>query len=167
MIKIILINIILSVCLFSQESININLKQKDYKFGKDIDIVGIWEIKSENAINFLVTTGYEWKIEFKKDGTIKKIGDEETKKYFPYDFLWKYADDEFVVTKYMNNGMKKNKKTEIAIGLFTNDKFKIKKYIGKKCFMIEIQGLEKEIKMCKIKGNIFLNPSDNIKIQIH
>lgn len=169
MFKILLIVMIFISGIKATEPINmiITKDKKKKNFGDNINIIGEWEIKSKNAIHFLVSVGYDWKVIFRKDGYIIKDEDKEINKIFPSSLKWKYKDNGVVGIEFSTKEIEQDIKVKKILSRSTNDEIKIIKYLKDKCFLVKVINRDAEVTMCKINGNLLTDSSKSIKIEIN
>ena len=121
------------------------------EFGKDISIIGSWNIKSENmiAFNFIDTVGNEWWFKFNENNEIYDLNPRnDFKIYGKRNFKWNYEKNGEISIKY------NNEITGIFINLNTSIKV-IKQIQSKnleKCYIIKIN--ENKAQMCEILDKI-------------
>ena len=129
--------------------INIEKKNNQEKYIKDLNLVGDWNIKTERYfIDFILTAGSKWDVSFEKNQEI--LLDNQ-----PREMFWKYDNEKGKINIY-------NKK---EITIYGGDEIILKEYIGNKCFKAELNKSYK-IKMCKTKETIVNNVKDLIKIEM-
>lgn len=128
--------------------VSINLIALD--FGKDVSIVGKWEIKikDDQFISFLVSAGNRWNVEFKENGYVYKgnIKSETSQ------IIWQYENKGIVHTKFYAGKSKPKEAFKEFTPITSESYFKI---INKTdddrniCYRIEIIDQEREAIMCR------------------
>ena len=170
--KLIIAAIITFASLQAKESVEINVSpsNKQYQFGKNINLIGTWEaIETQCCVNFIFVRYDKIKMRFDKSGKIYKV---EKNKEIPTDMIWSIN----------NNGVVKVEKDDSyyeKIGLNDAAKSiqgKMIKEIFKEVETIEFQILSKEndncfmvernLKLCKILGNLHTDPDKIIQIEM-
>ena len=131
--------------------LGINLFALD--FGKDVDIVGKWYIRSVDDLSFAFASGAgnKWKLNFRPDGTIYDIlKDREVKK----QLNWHYSKEPGVVSIKFQLEVENKQFVEAMLGSIMNDDIKIKEKLNlvenRDCYLVNIINKERDIYMCEI-----------------
>ena len=131
--------------------LGINLFALD--FGKDIDIVGKWYIRSVDDLSFAFASGAgnKWTLNFRPDGTIYDIlKDREVKK----QLNWQYSKEPGVVSIKFQLEVENKQFVEAMLGSIMNDDIKIKEKLNlvenRDCYLVNIINKERDIYMCEI-----------------
>ena len=134
-----------------------------YEFGEDVNIMGKWEITTENNqfINFMTSPGNRWKVEIKDDGFIYDLEDGK----FIHE-KWSYTREQGVINiEFYNQNNRGEKVFNGYFGSLTNSNIKIIKKIEFNKYLVEIidtndklimqrLGDSKQIKNTKLKKDI-------------
>ena len=134
--------------------ISIGIKLIALDFGKDVDIVGKWYIRSVDdvAFNFTSGVGNKWTLNFKPDGSIYDIlKDREIKK----QLSWTYDKGQQGVVHINFEFQAENKElSNFVFGSLVNDYIKIKEKINLKenrnCYLVNVINRERDVYMCEI-----------------
>ena len=171
--KLIIAAILTFTSLQAKESIEINLSpsNKQYQFGKNINLIGTWEaIETQCCVNFIFGRYDKIRMRFDKSGKIYKV---EKNKEIPTDMIWSInnsgvvkveKDDSYYEKIGLNDAAKSiqgKMVKEIFKGVETIE-FQILSKENDNCFMVE-----RNLKLCKILGNLHTDPDEVIKIEIH
>lgn len=171
--KLIIAAILTFASLQAKESIEINLSpsNKQYQFGKNINLIGTWEaIETQCCVNFIFGRYDKIRMRFDKNGKIYKV---EKNKEIPTDMIWSInnsgvvkveKDDSYYEKIGLNDAAKSiqgKMVKEIFKGVETIE-FQILSKENDNCFMVE-----RNLKLCKILGNLHTDPDEVIKIEIH
>lgn len=131
--------------------LGINLLALD--FGKDVDIVGKWYIRSVDDLSFAFASGAgnKWTLNFKPDGTIYDIlKDREVKK----QLNWQYSKEPGVVSIKFQLEVDNKQFVEAMLGSIMNDDIKIKRKLdlieNRDCYLVNIINKERDVYMCEI-----------------
>jgi hypothetical protein len=131
--------------------LGINLFALD--FGKDVDIVGKWYIRSVDDLSFAFASGAgnKWTLNFRPDGTIYDIlKDREVKK----QLNWQYSKEPGVVSIKFQLEVENKQFVEAMLGSIMNDDIKIKEKLNlvenRDCYLVNIINKERDIYMCEI-----------------
>lgn len=131
--------------------LGINLLALD--FGKDVNIVGKWYIRSVDDLSFAFASGAgnKWTLNFKPDGTIYDIlKDREVKK----QLNWQYSKEPGVVSIKFQLEVDNKQFVEAMLGSIMNDDIKIKEKLNlvenRDCYLVNIINKERDIYMCEI-----------------
>ena len=172
--KLLLVTILAFASLQAKESMEINVSpsNKQYQFGKNINLIGTWEaIETQCCVNFIFGRYDKIRMRFDKSGKIYKV---EKNKEIQTDMIWSIN----------NNGVVKVEKDDSyydKIGINEAAKKSIQGKMVKEIFKgvetIEFQILSKEndnwfmvernLKLCKILGNLHTEPDKIIQIEMH
>lgn len=98
-----------------------------YDFGEDVNIMGKWEITTENNqfINFMTSAGSKWKVEIKDDGFIYDLDNGK----FIHE-KWSYTREQGVINiEFYNQNSRGEKVFNGYFGSLTNSNIKIIKKI--------------------------------------
>ena len=171
--KLLLATILTFASLQAKESIEINVSpsNKQYQFGKNINLIGTWEaIETQCCVNFIFGRYNKIRMRFDKSGKIYKV---EKNKEIPTDMIWSInnsgvvkveKDDSYYEKIGLNDAAKSIQGKmikEIFKGVETIE-FQILSKENDNCFMVE-----RNLKLCKILGNLHTQPNEVIKIEIH
>ena len=131
--------------------LGINLLALD--FGKDVDIVGKWYIRSVDDLSFAFASGSgnKWTLNFRPDGTIYDIlKDREVKK----QLNWQYSKEPGVVSIKFQLEVDNKQFVEAMLGSIMNDDIKIKEKLNlvenRDCYLVNIINKERDLYMCEI-----------------
>ena len=131
--------------------LGINLLALD--FGKDVDIVGKWYIRSVDDLSFAFASGAgnKWTLNFRPDGTIYDIlKDREVKK----QLNWQYSKEPGIVNIKFQLEVDNKQFVEAMIGNIMNDNIKIKRKLdlveNRDCYLVNIINKERDVYMCEI-----------------
>ena len=170
--KILLTTILTLASLQAKESIEINVSpsNKQYQFGKNINLIGTWEaIETQCCVNFIFGRYDKIRMRFDKSGKIYKV---EKNKEIPTDMIWSInnsgivkveKDDSYYEKIELNNAAKSiqgKMVKEIFKGVETIE-FQILSKENDNCFMVE-----RNLKLCKISGNLHTDPDKIIQIEM-
>lgn len=171
--KLIITAILTFASLQAKESMEINVSpsNKQYQFGKNINLIGTWEaIETQCCVNFIFGRYDKIRMRFDKSGKIYKV---EKNKEIPTDMIWSInnsgvvkveKDDSYYEKIGLNDAAKSiqgKMVKEIFKGVETIE-FQILSKENDNCFMVE-----RNLKLCKILGNLHTDPDEVIKIEIH
>lgn len=171
--KLIIAAILTFASLQAKESIEINLSpsNKQYQFGKNINLTGTWEaIETQCCVNFIFGRYDKIRMRFDKSGKIYKV---EKNKEIPTDMIWSInnsgvvkveKDDSYYEKIGLNDAAKSiqgKMVKEIFKGVETIE-FQILSKENDNCFMVE-----RNLKLCKILGNLHTDPDEIIQIEMH
>jgi len=172
--KILLTAILTLTSIQAKESMEINVSpnNKQYQFGKNINLIGTWEaIETQCCVNFIFGRYDKIRMRFDKSGKIYKV---EENKEIPTDMAWSInnngvvraeKDDIYYDKTGINDAAKKSIQgkmvKEIFKGMGTIE-FQILSKENDSCFMVQ-----NSIKLCKISGNLHTDPDEVIKIEMH
>lgn len=134
-----------------------------YDFGEDVNIMGKWEITTENNqfVNFMTSPGNRWKVEIKDDGFIYDLEDGK----FIHE-KWSYTREKGVINiEFYNQNNSGEKMFNGRFKNLTNNDIKIIKKIEFNKYLVEIIGTNdklimqrlgdsKQIKNTKLKKDI-------------
>ena len=134
-----------------------------YDFGEDVNIMGKWEITTENNqfVNFMTSPGNRWKIEIKDDGFIYDLEDGK----FIHE-KWSYTREQGVINiEFYNQNSRGEKVFNGYFGSLTNSNIKIIKKIEFNKYLVEIidtndklimqrLGDSKQVKNTRLKKDI-------------
>ena len=123
-------------------------------FGKDVNIIGKWYIRSVDDLVFSFASGIgnKWIFNFKQDGSIYDIlKDKEVKK----QLSWTYDKEQKGIVHIKFEFQTKNKElSNFIFGSLTNDYIKIKEKLNlvenRDCYLVNIINKERDIYMCEI-----------------
>ena len=131
--------------------LGINLIALD--FGKDVDIVGKWYIRSVDDLSFAFASGAgnKWTLNFKPDGTIyDMLKDREVKK----QLNWQYSKEPGIVSIKFQLEVDNKQFVEAMLGNIMNDDIKIKRKLdlveNRDCYLVNIINKERDVYMCEI-----------------
>lgn len=134
--------------------ISIGIKLIALDFGKDVDIVGKWYIRSVDDLVFSFASGVgnKWIFDFKKDGSIYDIYKEKEAKK---QLNWKYDKDKEGIVHVSFEFQTENKElSNFVFGSLVNDYIKIKEKINLKenrnCYLVNVINRERDVYMCEI-----------------
>ena len=123
-------------------------------FGKDVDIIGKWYIRSVDDLVFSFASGVgnKWIFNFKQDGSIYDISKEKEAKK---QLNWKYDKDKEGIVHINFEFQTENKElSNFVFGSLVNDYIKIKEKINLKenrnCYLVNVINRERDIYMCEI-----------------
>lgn len=171
--KLIIAVILTFASLQAKESMEINVSpsNKQYQFGKNINLIGTWEaIETQCCVNFIFGRYDKIRMRFDKSGKIYKV---EKNKEIPTDMIWSInnngvvkveKDDSYYEKIGLNDAAKSiqgKMVKEIFKGVETIE-FQILSKENDNCFMIE-----RNLKLCKILGNLHTEPDKIIQIEMH
>lgn len=171
--KLIIAAILTFASLQAKESIEINVSpsNKQYQFGKNINLIGTWEaIETQCCVNFIFGRYDKIRMRFDKSGKIYKV---EKNKEIPTDMIWSInnsgvvkveKDDSYYEKIGLNDAAKSiqgKMVKEIFKGVETIE-FQILSKENDNCFMVE-----RNLKLCKISENLHTDPDKIIKIEMH
>lgn len=171
--KLIIAAILTFANLQAKESIEINVSpsNKQYQFGKNINLIGTWEaIETQCCVNFIFGRYDKIRMRFDKSGKIYKV---EKNKEIPTDMIWSTnnsgvvkveKDDSYYEKIGLNDAAKSiqgKMVKEIFKGVETIE-FQILSKENNNCFMVE-----RNLKLCKISGNLHTDPDEVIQIEMH
>ena len=134
-----------------------------YDFGEDVNIMGKWEITTENNkfVNFMTSAGSKWKVEIKDDGFIYDLEDDK----FIHE-KWSYTREQGVINiEFYNQNSRGEKVFNGYFGSLTNSNIKIIKKIEFNKYLVVIidtndklimqrLGDSKQVKNTKLKKDI-------------
>ena len=122
-------------------------------FGKDVDIVGKWYIRSVDDLSFAFASGAgnKWTLNFRPDGTIYDIlKDREVKK----QLNWQYSKEPGIVSIKFQLEVDNKQFVEAMLGNIMNDDIKIKRKLdlveNRDCYLVNIINKERDVYMCEI-----------------
>lgn len=162
--KILLTTILTLTSIQAKESMEINVSpsNKQYQFGKNINLIGTWEaIETKCCVNFIFGRYDKIRMRFDKSGKIYRV---EKNKEIPTDMIWSINSNGVVKVEkddsyYEKIGLNDRAKSiqgkmvkDIFKGIETTE-FQILSKENDNCFMIE-----RNLKLCKILGNYTQNP---------
>ncbi|WP_122871249.1 hypothetical protein [Campylobacter showae] len=130
----------------------IGIKLIALDFGKDVDIVGKWYIRSVDDLMFSFASGVgnKWVFNFKQDGSIYDISKEKEAKK---QLNWKY-DKEGIVHINFEFQTENKELSNLIFSNLVNDYIKIKEKINLKenrnCYLVNVINRERDIYMCEI-----------------
>ena len=171
--KLIIAAILTFASLQAKENVEINVSpsNKQYQFGKNINLIGTWEaIETQCCVNFIFGRYDKIRMRFDKSGKIYKV---EKNKEIPTDMIWSTnnsgvvkveKDDSYYEKIGLNDAAKSiqgKMVKEIFKGVETIE-FQILSKENDNCFMVE-----RNLKLCKISGNLHTDPDEVIQIEIH
>lgn len=171
--KILLAAILTFASLQAKESMEINVSSNDkqYQFGKNINLIGTWEaIETQCCVNFIFGRYDKIRMRFDKSGKIYRV---EKNKEIPTDMIWSINSNGVVKVEkddsyYEKIGLNDRAKSiqgkmvkDIFKGIETTE-FQILSKENDNCFMIE-----RNLKLCKILGNLHTEPDKIIQIEMH
>lgn len=171
--KLIIAAILNFASLQAKESIEINVSpsNKQYQFGKNINLIGTWEaIETKCCVNFIFGRYDKIRMRFDKSGKIYRV---EKNKEIPTDMIWSINSNGVVKVEkddsyYEKIGLNDRAKSiqgkmvkDIFKGIETTE-FQILSKENDNCFMIE-----RNLKLCKILGNLHTEPDKIIQIEMH
>ena len=171
--KILLATILIFASLQAKESVEINVSpsNKQYQFGKNINLIGTWEaIETKCCVNFIFGRYDKIRMRFDKSGKIYRV---EKNKEIPTDMIWSINSNGVVRVEkddsyYEKIGLNDRAKSiqgkmvkDIFKGIETTE-FQILSKENDNCFMIE-----RNLKLCKILGNLHTDPDEVIQIEMH
>ena len=171
--KLIIAAILTFASLQAKENVEINVSpsNKQYQFGKNINLIGTWEaIETQCCVNFIFGRYDKIRMRFDKSGKIYKV---EKNKEIPTDMIWSTnnsgvvkveKDDSYYEKIGLNDAAKSiqgKMVKEIFKGVETIE-FQILSKENDNCFMVE-----RNLKLCKILGNLHTDPDEVIKIEMH
>lgn len=171
--KLIITAILIFASLQAKENVEINVSpsNKQYQFGKNINLIGTWEaIETQCCVNFIFGRYDKIRMRFDKSGKIYKV---EKNKEIPTDMIWSInnsgvvkveKDDSYYEKIGLNDAAKSiqgKMVKEIFKGVETIE-FQILSKENDNCFMVE-----RNLKLCKILGNLHTDPDEVIKIEMH
>lgn len=172
--KLIIAVILTFASLQAKESVEINISpsNKQYQFGKNINLIGTWEaIETQCCVNFIFGRYDKIRMRFDKSGKIYKV---EGNKEIPTDMIWSInnngvvkveKDDSYYDKIGINEAAKKSIQGKMVKEIFKGVEtieFKILSKENDNCFMIE-----RNLKLCKILGNLHTEPDKIIQIEMH
>ena len=172
--KLIIAAILTFASLQAKESMEINVSpsNKQYQFGKNINLIGTWEaIETQCCVNFIFGRYDKIRMRFDKSGKIYKV---EKNKEIPTDMIWSInnngvvkveKDDSYYDKIGINEAAKKSIQGKMVKEIFKGVEtieFKILSKENDNCFMIE-----RNLKLCKILGNLHTEPDKIIQIEMH
>lgn len=172
--KLIIAVILTFASLQAKESMEINVSpsNKQYQFGKNINLIGTWEaIETQCCVNFIFGRYDKIRMRFDKSGKIYKV---EKNKEIPTDMIWSInnngvvkveKDDSYYDKIGINEAAKKSIQGKMVKEIFKGVEtieFKILSKENDNCFMIE-----RNLKLCKILGNLHTEPDKIIQIEMH
>lgn len=170
--KRIIIYLMVILAIARADEIEIKKSNTKYEFGKNVDLIGIWEITETVCCPSFIFGRYD-KVtaKFAKDGKIYKV---ENGKEILSDMIFIIENDgnvkvtknsEFYEKTNLESASKKSVQgkviKELVRGL-TNINFSIIEKDTNSCFFIQNQ-----LKMCKKSGKTFLDSDEKIKIEIN
>lgn len=134
-----------------------------YDFGEDVNIIGKWEITTENNkfVNFMTSADSKWKVEIKDDGFIYDLEDGK----FIHE-KWSYTREQGVINiEFYNQNSRGEKVFNGYFGSLTNSNIKIIKKIEFNKYLVEIidtndklimqrLGDSKQVKNTRLKKDI-------------
>jgi hypothetical protein len=171
--KLIIAAILTFASLQAKENVEINVSpsNKQYQFGKNINLIGTWEaIETQCCVNFIFGRYDKIRMRFDKSGKIYKV---EKNKEIPTDMIWSTnnsgvvkveKDDSYYEKIGLNDAAKSiqgKMVKEIFKGVETIE-FQILSKENNNCFMVE-----RNLKLCKISGNLHTDPDEVIQIEMH
>lgn len=171
--KILLTTILTLTSIQAKESMEINVSpsNKQYQFGKNINLIGTWEaIETKCCVNFIFGRYDKIRMRFDKSGKIYRV---EKNKEIPTDMIWSINSNGVVKVEkddsyYEKIGLNDRAKSiqgkmvkDIFKGIETTE-FQILSKENDNCFMIE-----RNLKLCKILGNLYTEPDKIIQIEMH
>ena len=119
-----------------------------YDFGEDVNIMGKWEISSENNqfINFMTSAGNKWKVEIKDDGFIYDLDNGK----FIHE-KWSYTREQGIINiEFYNQNSRGEKVFNGYFGSLTNSNIKIIKKIEFNKYLVEIIGTNDKLIMKRL-----------------
>ncbi|MBP3206720.1 MAG: hypothetical protein J6M21_00500 [Campylobacter sp.] len=170
--KRIIIYLMVILAITRADEIEIKKSNTKYEFGKNVNLIGTWEITETNCCPSFIFGRYD-KItaKFAKDGKIYKI---ENGKEILSDMIYEIENngnvkvmknDEFYEKSNINNVSKKSIQgkviKEIIKGVTTTN-FSIVEKAPNSCFFIQNQ-----LKMCKKIGKVYLDSDKKIDIKFN
>ena len=171
--KLIIAAILTFASLQAKENVEINVSpsNKQYQFGKNINLIGTWEaIETQCCVNFIFGRYDKIRMRFDKSDKIYKV---EKNKEIPTDMIWSTnnsgvvkveKDDSYYEKIGLNDAAKSiqgKMVKEIFKGVETIE-FQILSKENDNCFMVE-----RNLKLCKISGNLHTDPDEVIQIEMH
>ena len=163
--KLIIAAILTFASLQAKESIEINVSPstKQYQFGKNINLIGTWEaIETQCCVNFIFGRYDKIRMRFDKSGKIYKI---EKNKEIPTDMIWSINNNGVVKVEIGLNDAAKSIQGKMVKEIFKGVEtieFQILSKENDNCFMVE-----RNLKLCKISGNLHTDPDEVIQIEMH
>ena len=172
--KLIIAAILTFASLQAKESVEINISpsNKQYQFGKNINLIGTWEaIETQCCVNFIFGRYDKIRMRFDKSGKIYKV---EGNKEIPTDMIWSInnngvvkveKDDSYYDKIGINEAAKKSIQGKMVKEIFKGVEtieFQILSKKNDNCFMVQ-----NSIKLCKISGNLHTEPDKIIQIEMH
>lgn len=119
-----------------------------YDFGEDVNIIGKWEITTENNqfVNFMTSAGNKWKVEIKDDGFIYDLEDGK----FIHE-KWSYTREQGIINiEFYNQNSRGEKVFNGYFGSLTNSNIKIIKKIEFNKYLVEIIGTNDKLIMKRL-----------------
>lgn len=119
-----------------------------YDFGEDVNIMGKWEITTEDNqfINFLTSAGNKWEIEIKDDGFIYDLKNGN----FIHE-KWSYTREKGIISiEFYNQDSQKEKLFKGYFKNATSSNIKIIKKIDFNYYLVEIIETNDKIKMKRL-----------------
>ena len=119
-----------------------------YDFGEDVNIMGKWEITTENNqfVNFMTSAGNKWKVEIKDDGFIYDLEDGK----FIHE-KWSYTREQGIINiEFYNQNSRGEKVFNGYFGSLTNSNIKIIKKIEFNKYLVEIIGTNDKLIMKRL-----------------
>lgn len=176
--KILLATILTLVNLQAKESmeINVSTSNKQYQFGKNINLIGTWKAiaTKECCVWFIFGmqgASTDIRVKFNKNGSVYKV---EKNKEILTDMVWSINNDGIVKVEkndayYENIGIEDATKRSIRAKMMKNifksidtKEFKILSKTKGNCFMVQ-----NDIELCKIDGKLHTDPDEVIQIEMH
>lgn len=119
-----------------------------YDFGEDVNIMGKWEITTENNqfVNFMTSAGNKWKVEIKDDGFIYDLDNGK----FIHE-KWSYTREQGIINiEFYNQNSRGEKVFNGYFGSLTNSNIKIIKKIEFNKYLVEIIGTNDKLIMQRL-----------------
>ena len=119
-----------------------------YDFGEDVNIMGKWEITTENNqfVNFMTSAGNKWKVEIKDDGFIYDLEDGK----FIHE-KWSYTREQGIINiEFYNQNNSGEKMLNGRFKSLTNNDIKIIKKIEFNKYLVEIIGTDDKLIMKRL-----------------
>lgn len=134
-----------------------------YDFGEDVNIMGKWEITTENNqfVNFMTSAGNKWEVEIKDDGFIYDLDNGK----FIHE-KWSYTREQGIINiEFYNQNSSGEKMFNGRFKNLTNNNIKIIKKIEFNKYLVSIVGTNdklimqrlgdsKQVKNTKIKKDV-------------
>ena len=171
--KLLLATILTFASLQAKESMEINVSpsNKQYQFGKNINLIGTWEaIETQCCVNFIFGRYDKIRMRFDKSGKIYRV---EKNKEIRTDMIWsinsngvvKVEKDDSYYEKIGLNDRAKSIQGKMVKDIFKGIEtieFQILSKENDNCFMVK-----RNLKLCKILGNLHTEPDKIIQIEMH